>query len=77
MEPLFFIDGNIFIDGTLQIDTTNHFSFLGFTSKAIICILDGNLKSLSLLEGMCDLTNAIKLPLFSVISSIYGVIILI
>ena len=28
--------------------------FLRFISKGIICILDGILKSLSLLEGMCD-----------------------
>ena len=53
------------------------FSFLRFISKGIICILDGILKSLSLLEGMCDLRNTIMPPLFSVISSIYGLIILI
>ena len=53
------------------------FSFLRFISKSIICELDGILKSLSLLEGICDLTNTIKSPLFSVISSIYGLIILI
>ena len=39
------------------------FSFLRFISKGIICILDGILKSLSLLEGMCDLTNTIKPPI--------------
>ena len=53
------------------------FSFLRFISKSIICILDGILKSLRLLEGMCDLRNTIKPPFFSVISSIYGLIILI
>ena len=55
------------------------FSYLRFIAKGIICILDGILKSLSLLllESMCDLTNTIKPALFSVISSIYGLIILI
>ena len=66
-----------FWDVALQIDATNHFSFLMFISKGIICILDGILKSLSLLEGICNLTNAIKPTLFSLISSIYGLIILI
>ena len=28
-----------------------------------MCISDGILKSLSLLEGMCDFTNTIKLPI--------------
>ena len=42
----------------------------------MICILGGILKSLSLLEATCDLTNTIKQPLFSVISSVYGLIIL-
>ena len=68
---------NIFIDGALKIDATNHFSFLRFTSKGTICILDGILTSLSLLDGMCDLTNTITPPLFSVICSIYGLILLI
>ena len=51
--------------------------FLRFMSKGIICILDGILKSLSLPEGIRDLRNTIKQPLLSVISSIYGLIILI
>ena len=34
-----------------------------FISKDIICILDGILKSLSLLQGMGGLTNTIKPPL--------------
>ena len=51
--------------------------FLRFIAKGIICILDGILKSLSLLEGMCDVTNTITPPLLSLISSIYGLIILI
>ena len=54
-----------------------NFSFLRFILKGIIWILDGILKSLSLLKGMCDLTNTIKPPLFSVIFSIYGLNILI
>ena len=49
-------------------------TFLRFISEGIIFILDGILKSLKLLEGMCDLTNTIKPPLLSVISSIYGLI---
>ena len=52
-------------------------AFLRFISKGIICILDGILKSLNLLEGMCDLTNTIKPPLLSVIPSICRLIILI
>ena len=54
-----------------------NFSFLRFILKGIIWILDGIFKSLSLLKGMCDLTNTIKPPLFSVIFSIYGLNILI
>ena len=54
-----------------KIDATNHFSFLRFVLKGIICILDGILKSLWVLEGMCDLTNTIKPPLFSVIQYIW------
>ena len=65
-----------FWDGALQIDATKHF-FLKFISKGIIFILDGILKSLSFLEGKCDLTNTIKQRLLSVISGIYGMIILI
>ena len=54
----------------------SYFSFLKFISKGIIRILDGILKLLRLLEGMCDLTSTIKPPLFSVISeSIFGLII--
>ena len=33
------------------------------------------LKSLSLVEDMCDLTNTIKPPLLSIICIIYGLII--
>ena len=36
-----------------------------------------NFKIITSLEGMCDLTNTIKPPLFSVISSIYGLIMLV
>ena len=38
----------------------------------MIYILDGTLKSLSVLEGMWDLTNTIKPPFLSVISYLYG-----
>ena len=65
-----------FWDEALQIDAANHI-FLSFISKGIICILDGILKSLSFLEGKCDLTNTIEQRLLSVISGIYGLIILI
>ena len=43
----------------------------------MICILDGILKSLTLFEGMCDLTNTIKPLLLPIICSIYGLIVLI
>ena len=52
-----------FWNAALQIDATNNFSFLSFISKGITGILDGILKSLSLLEGVCDLTNNIKPPI--------------
>ena len=45
--------------------------FLKFLSKAIVCILDGILKLLSLLEGMCDLTSTIKATFLLVLSSQY------
>ena len=52
--------------------------FLRFISKGIICgILDGIFKLLSLLESMCDFINIIKPPLFSAISGIYRLMILI
>ena len=43
-----------------------------FISKGIICIIDRTLKSLSLLEGICDLTNNIAPSFLSVISSQCG-----
>ena len=42
--------------------------------KGIIYVLDGTLKSLNLLEGMCDLKNTIKPP-FGLIILIYELII--
>ena len=47
------------------------FYFLRFTPKGIICILDGISKSLSLLEGMCDLTNNIVTFVFCDIQYIW------
>ena len=51
--------------------------FLRIFSKVIINILDRILKTLSLLGGMCNLTKTIKLPLLSIIYSLYELIILI
>ena len=48
------------------------FFFSEVFSKGIIYISDGILKSLSLLGGMCDLTNTIKPPFLSIISNLYG-----
>ena len=44
-------------------DAKSYFSFVRSILKAVICMIGGILNSVSLLEGIRDLTNSIK-PLF-------------
>ena len=47
-------------DGVTYLKATSHFSFQTFISKAVICILHWVWKSVSLLEGIRNVTNLIK-----------------